>query len=95
MKITSLTIVTNPKDWANGDTLLAFFDVEYAGIQMRDAMLIKGARTGQIIANAPRGENRDGERAIRIVDHEIKEAMTAAAHSVFVAMGGVDAASSN
>lgn len=88
MKITSLSIVTKPKPWANGDTLLAFFDVEYAGMQLRDAMLVRGARTGEMLAQPPRGENRIGQRAVRIIDPDIRDAMAAAAYAAFMALGG-------
>lgn len=91
MKITSLSIVTTPQNWASGDRLLAFFDIEYAGIQMRDAMLVRGVRTKTLIAQPPKGENRLGERAVRIIDPDIREAIAAAAHAAFLALGGVEA----
>jgi hypothetical protein len=90
MKITSLTVVTKPQTWATGDRLLAFFNVEYAGIQLRDCLLIRGVRTGALIAQPPKGENRLGERAVRIIDPDIQKAIAAAAYQAFLALGGAE-----
>ncbi len=90
MKITAISIVQNQRAWDNGDKLLAFFSMEYAGLQFRDCQLIRGARSGGILAQPPKGENRLGERAVRVIDPSIRDAMAAAAHAAFVALGGTE-----
>jgi len=88
MKITSLRLVTNPRRWECGDTLLAFFNVNVAGVQMRDCMLIRGGRTGELIAQPPRGETARGERAVRFVDPQTRKAISEAAVQAFLDLGG-------
>lgn len=93
MKVTAISIVAKPHDWTSGDRLLAFFSVEFAGMQLRDCQLIRGVRTKSIIAIPPKGENRIGERAIRFIDPEIQSAVAAAAYQAFLALGGVESES--
>ena len=91
MKITSLTIIDEPPhNWAEGDTLLATFDYQDAGYLFKDALLIRGGRSGQLIAQPPKGETRKGRRAVMIEDAELREELAAAAYAVFAAMGGVE-----
>lgn len=91
MKITALSIVApGQKPWKTGDKLLAFFDVEYSGIRIRECLLVRASR-GFLLAQAPRGVRpEEGRRLVDIVDPEIRKAMAASAHSVFLAMGGVE-----
>jgi len=91
MKITALSIADS-KPWSNGDKLLAFFTVEYAGLRLHECLLIRAARDGQfLLAQPPRGDSRQGERrAIEITDPEIRKAMAEAAYNAFLALGGTE-----
>lgn len=90
MKITALTIVQDPQPWKTGDRLIAKFNVEYAGLRIRDCLLIRASR-GFLLAQAPRGNRQDdGPRIMDIIDTEVRKAMAAAAHDAFLALGGVE-----
>lgn len=92
MKITALSVVSDPDPWPNGDRLLAFFSVEFGGFRLHDCLLIRTKR-GFLLAQGPRGDAKKGEcRAIQIVDAGIRKAMGEAAYNAFVALGNVETA---
>ncbi len=90
MKITAISVITEPHPWDNGDKLLALFSCEYAGLRFHDCQLVRGSRTHSLLARPPKGQTRMGERAVRIIDPDIRDAMAAAAYAAFVALGGTE-----
>lgn len=90
MKITALSVVSNPQVWSTGDRLIAFFSIEFGGFRLHECLLIRTKR-GFLLAQPPRGDTKKGEcRAIQIVDPEIRKAMAEAAYNAFVALGNVE-----
>ncbi|KIZ43314.1 MULTISPECIES: hypothetical protein [Rhodopseudomonas] len=91
MKITALEIIADPKPWrTGGDTLIAKFNVEYAGLRITNCLLIRVSR-GFLLAQLPRGTGRDeGKRLIEIIDPEIRKALAESAYQAFTMLGGTE-----
>ena len=88
IKINGLNLIDG-KPWPNGDKLIALFDCEANGFQLRGCPLIRTAR-GVFTVQAPRGENQRSvnERAIRIIDPHLRDQLMNAALQAYGAFGG-------
>lgn len=84
VKITGVSVVRE-KPWANGDRLLCFFDAEINGFLFFCCLLIRTA-DGDLWAQLPKIPNQRGEnRAVRIVDPDIRAAMAEEAWDAYAA----------
>lgn len=90
-KILDLRQTRDAPRWRNGDQLLAVFDCEVAGFRLGGCQLVQSSR-GFLIAQPPKGVNRNERRAIEVIDPEIRAAMCSAARAAFLAIGGILAA---
>lgn len=87
IKIIGLNI-SDARPWENGDRLLAHFDVEVNGFQIRGCQLIRTARRG-FIARPPRIEGPHGEKGcIKIIDEQLRGQLCDVVRRKYVAFGG-------
>jgi hypothetical protein len=76
--------------WDNGDKPLAWFDCEVSGLRLNGCTLIRAAR-GFLIAQPPKADcQRQGARAVQIVDPELRSYLADAAYKVFQSFGGAE-----
>lgn len=88
--ITGLTRVAKPKRNRGGHTILAYFDCEMRGLELRGCALVR-TKGGGLVAWPPNMIDDDNRRSIRIVDDSLRHGMMMYSREAYRALGGTDA----
>jgi hypothetical protein len=90
VNITGLTRVAKPKANRSGNIILAYFDCEARGLELRGCALVR-TKGGGLVAWPPNHEDRHGRRSVRITDDSLRHGMMMNAREAYRALGGTDA----
>jgi hypothetical protein len=88
--ITGLTRVSRPKPNKGGSVVLAFFDCQARGFELRGCALVRTSKGG-LVAWPPNLENSDKRRSILIIDDAVRHGMMMHAREAYRMLGGTDA----
>lgn len=88
--ITGLKRVAKPKPNRGGSTILAYFDCEMRGLELRGCALVR-TKGGGLVAWPPNMTDDDNRRSIRIADDSLRHGMMMHAREAYRALGGTDA----
>lgn len=90
VNVTGLSRNINAKPNKGGTTVLAYFDCEARGFELRGCAFVRTNRNGLTVW-PPKIETPDAmRRAVAINDHSLRAQMTLAAQDAYRAMGGTD-----
>lgn len=98
MKVVGLRINRDQKPYeSTGDTMLALFDLEHAGLRLEECTLIWCKRLNVPLAQPPRlaGKGSSEHRRCHVIDREIHKAMSAVAYDAYLTFGGEPIASTS
>lgn len=85
IKITGLTLASNPKPNMKGDVILAYFDAQVEWLAMKGAALVR-LNSGGVTVWEPRLQDDRYGRAVRM-EGAVRREVAAAALPLFEAMG--------
>lgn len=90
VQITGLRRVSKPHPNRGGSVILAYFDCEARGFDIKGCALVR-TKAGGLVAWPPKLDKPDNRRALTITDDALRHGMMMYAREAYRAMGGKDA----